>query len=158
MERNGGRGRMAVTDKMDSHKSLDNRVLVGADFRGQDLSNARFRNAKLMEADFEEANLTGANFMDANCWGANFKNTILYRATFQRTILTGARFEGADLRSITITLTCDTFDKVQLPKKWLACWLYFPLLMEIPEDLRLKLQEVIGMDRVKALDAARMML
>lgn len=162
MDTNGGRRGLAVMDqqvgRIDNSKSFDNRVLEGEDFRGRELSNARFRNAKLMQANFEGADLTGANFTDANCWGANFKDAKLYKATFQRAVLTGCNFEGADLRNVTITLTCDTFDKIKLSKKWLACWLWFPMLMDSPEDLREKLREVIGPERVKALDDARLMI
>ena len=137
-------------------KKFANRPLQHADFSEYELCNADFRNAKLQETVFDGSDLTCADFSDANCWGASFRGAKCYKATFKKAILTGCDFDEADIRGITITLGCDTFENVKLPKKWLMCWLFFPLLMDIPEDVKLKLEDIIGPQTVKLLKEARL--
>lgn len=145
-----------------SGKKFANRPLRGMDFSKrngkdkEDLCNADFRNAKLIDAVFDDSDCTGADFTDANCNRASFRNCKLYKATFKRSNLAGCDFEGADLRGITITLSCDTFENLRLPSKWLAAWLFFPMIMDIPEDVKMKLEAIIGPQTVQILKEARM--
>lgn len=144
-----------------------NQKLMGADFsnrngkNGQppeefgELSNSDFRNTKLMGACFDGAKCDLADFSYANLTNASFRNASLYKANLSKARLAGCDFEGADIRGITITLTCDTFEAVKLPKVWLANWLYLATLMQIPEDVKLKLEDIIGPSLVEKLREAR---
>jgi hypothetical protein len=151
---NGSNGdrRFQVNDE----RRYANKPLQRADFSKMDLANADFRNARLQEADFTESDLSRADFTDANLWGACFRKAKLYKAILKRANLAKCDFEGADLRDITITLNCDTFEDLKLPDKWLKCWLFFPLIMDIPEEMKKKLADIIGSETVKLLREARL--
>ena len=123
------------------------------DFSGRDLSNADFRGAQLLECNFNDSNLTGANFTDANCWGSSFIKSKLYKANFTRACLAKCTMDGADCYGMTITLSCDSFEDLTLSDKWVSAWLYFVLMMNVPESLKMKLTEIIGEERVKKYDA-----
>lgn len=142
----------------DDGKHYANAKLQGHDFSNRDLTNADFRGAELMETNFEGSDCTCAKFNGANCWGANFRRTKLYKANFTQTILARANFEAADLRQITITLGCDTFESVKLPQKWLGGLLFLISIADIPVDMQKGLAALIGEDALKIWQTARLML
>lgn len=134
-----------------------NRILAGMDFSKRNLANGDFRGAKLMECNFDYADCTGTNFTDANCYGATFRGTKLYKANFTRTNLATAIMDGADMRGVTVTLQCDTFDNLQISSKWWKCWLFFALMMEGGSlEEKAKLEEIIGTGMVARLREARL--
>jgi len=142
---------------VDDGKHYDNKRLEGADFSNRDLSNASFRNAYLVEANFENAILVGVNFTDANLWGAKFKGARLYKTNFTRANVTKADVSQAiDLRNVTITLDCQTFEGVKLGKKWLNGWLFLLSMADIPEDVKLRLKDIIGPEQYDMLHRIRM--
>ena len=106
-------------------------------------ANADFRGAELIEAVFDDCDLTGAKFNGANLYGASFKRAKLYKANLTSAILTKADFNAADLRNITITLACDTFDSIKLPKKWLGGFLFMLAITDCPVETQKKLEEII---------------
>jgi uncharacterized protein YjbI with pentapeptide repeats len=106
------------------------------DFSGEDLSGALFREADLCRASFAGANLADAMFLDcfvaeanfenANGWGlqatesnfyrANFRGAVLREAIFLRCVLAAANLRGADLKHLTVTLDCNSFEDVRLDR------------------------------------------
>ncbi len=81
-------------------EKYDKRVLVGADFSGQDLRTSQFNKTVLREAKFVGANLRGvslfgADLTDADFTGANLTNATIDTAKMTRTNLTNAILEGA---------------------------------------------------------------
>ena len=143
---------------VDDGKHYANMKLRGKSFAGRDLSNADFRGAELIECDFTGCNLSCAKFTGANCWGANFTRARLYKANFAQAILTRANFNAADVRGITLTMSCDTFEDIQISKKWLNGLLFMVSLADIPEDVQKKIHEIIGEEELKIWQASRMML
>lgn len=106
------------------------------DFSGQDLTGAMFRDADLCRASFAGANLLDALFLDcfaaeasfenANCAGlqasksnfyrAGFRGASLREAFFLRCVLAGADLRGAELKHLTVTLDCNSFEDVCLDR------------------------------------------
>lgn len=81
-------------------EKYDKRVLVGADFSGQDLRTSQFNKTVLREAKFVNANLKGvslfgADLTDADLTGANLTNATIDTARLTRANLTNAILEGA---------------------------------------------------------------
>lgn len=142
----------------DDGKHYANLKLRGTVFAGRDLANADFRGAELIECDFTGCNLSCAKFMGANCWGANFTHARLYKANFTQAILSRANFNAADVRGITVTLNCDTFENIQLPKKWMNALLFMVSLADIPVEVQDKLHHIIGEEELKIWQAMRLSL
>jgi uncharacterized protein YjbI with pentapeptide repeats len=106
------------------------------DFSGQDLTGAQFRDADLCRASFAGANLPDALFLDcfaaeanfenANCAGlqasesnfyrADFRGASLREALFLRCVLAAADLRGAELKHLTVTLDCNSFEDVCLDR------------------------------------------
>lgn len=107
--------------------------LNGQDFSGQTLIRADFRGCSLIGCNFSRCDLSDANMAGANCFGANFKDAKLHRTNFKDAILAQAIMEDADMFGITITLSCDTFDRVKIGRFWWA-WLFFGTMMAGPDQ------------------------
>lgn len=138
-----------LDDVRDNGRGYANKRFYQKDFSGQNLANSDFRGAHLVECIFDGADLTSANLTDANCYGATFRGTRMYRTNLTRTILANTIMEPADLFGATVTLTCDTFEGMQLSDKYLSMWIFLATIMNIDEGLRMKLEEIIGKDRVE---------
>ena len=137
------------TTWVDDGKHFANKKLRGKVFTGRMLANADFRGAELIECIFDNCDLTGAKFHGANCYGASFKKAKCYKTNFTQAILTRADFDAADLRGITITMSCDTFDSVKLPKKWRGAFAFMLAITDLPVDDQKKLEEFIGPEEFK---------
>jgi uncharacterized protein YjbI with pentapeptide repeats len=75
-------------------------ILVGADFSGEDLTDAQFTKANLRSSNFSNANVQGVRFFAANMEEANFEGANLQGATLDlarmiKVNLTNANLEGA---------------------------------------------------------------
>ena len=110
--------------------------LRGRDFAGCALAGAVFQNANLYRASFAGANLEGAKFLEcfaaeanfegAHCWDLGAERTSFYRASFRRAdlsgallwrcVLAGGDFRGANLKRVTVTLDCNTFEDILLDR------------------------------------------
>lgn len=133
-------------------KRFVNKKFFGKDFSNMDLSNADFRNCTLCECNFENSDLTKADFKGANLWGANLKGTIMRMTSFEDAILSKSIFDPKLIFGVTITLTCNTFDKVKIGRTAWLYWLYMPLLMEAPDqEIADRLINALGRDTYVAL-------
>lgn len=131
-----------------SELKFANKKLQRADFRGGQLVHADFRGAQLAEADFTGANLRYADFTGANCWGANFTDTDLYRSNMKDCVLANSIMKPKDCFGVTITLSCDTVENMQINEKFWFAWLMMSLLMQPPnQEAADKLIAVIGPER-----------
>lgn len=106
------------------------------DFSGMDLRGVVFRRADLYRCCFACADLAGAvfdhcfaaeaDFSTANCpelqahetsfYRANFTGANLREALLWRCVLAGADLRGADLKQVTVTLDCNSFEEVLLDR------------------------------------------
>lgn len=106
------------------------------DFSGQDLTGALFRDADLCKASFAGANLEDAFLLNcvaieccfekANCIRLQAAKTNFYRSTFREAnlteatlwhcVLAGADLRGAELKRLTLTLDCNSFEEVRLDR------------------------------------------
>lgn len=131
-------------------ESYANKKLQGFDFSQtkSNLQHADFRSTQLMEANFTDMDLSFANFEGANCWGANFTGAKLYRTNFRDAILANSIMAPTDCFGMTITLTCDTVETMQINDKFWYAWLMMALLMKAPnEEAAHRLISVIGEER-----------
>jgi len=129
-----------------------NKKFFAVDFSNMDLNNADFRSCTLHECNFENSDLTKAVFKGANCYGANFKGTIMHRTNFEDAILSRSVFDPKRIFGVTITMTCDTFEKVKIGRTAWLYWLFMPLLMEAPDkEIAERLITAIGKDNYEAL-------
>ncbi len=136
--------------------------LRGADFSGRDLSGVIFSQADLYEASFRGARLEGAQFVNCTAERANFEqarcramqaqNTNFYGAKFAQAnltdtvlrycVLAGADLQGAILDRITITLDCNSFERVVLDRET-ATRLAF-LIAQAASPLRQRMRAALG--------------
>ncbi len=106
------------------------------DFSGLDLSGVVFRRADLYRSCFASSDLAGAvfdscfaaeaDFSRANCPQLQARATSFYRANFTganlresllwKCVLAGADLRGAEVKQITITLDCNSFEEVILDR------------------------------------------
>ncbi len=142
------------TDRKKIARHANYKFPHGHSFVDQDLVNADFRGASVIRCDFGGANLSYANFEGANCYEADFSGANLYRANFKDAILAGAKMMPRDLFGATFTLTCDTFQGMEVGHLWNMTWFYMALLMKQNEkpELREQIIALIGKDRVERLD------
>jgi len=131
--------------KQVENKRFANKKFFGVDFSNSDLTNADFRSTTLIECDFRNSDLSHAIFKDANCYGSDFTDTIMHRTTFENAILSKTIFAPKRMFGITITMTCDTFDKMEISKTALLYWMFIPTLMKAPdEDMNNRIIAAIG--------------
>ena len=146
----------AKTESEKKAKVYINRKFFDTDFSGQDLTHADFRGCTLVNCNFDNSNLRYATFEGANCMGSSFRQASLYHTNFKDAILQKAILDPRDAFGMTLSIACDTFDKAELGKIWLAGWLYLPLLAQLPEGTKEKLEailvDLIGEERLKGLE------
>jgi hypothetical protein len=137
-------------------KVFINRKFYDKDFSGQDLTHADFRGCTLVGCNFDNADLSYASFEGANCYRSTFRQSRLYHTNFKDAVLAETQMDPRDMFGMTISVSCDTFDKIKLGKIWLAAWLYLPMLADLPEGTKEKIENVlndlIGPERVKSLE------
>src|SRR5271154_5135405 len=121
-------------------KNFSNQKIHQKSFKGRDLTNSDFRGAAVIGCDFSNADLSYAKFEGANCWEANFTDAKLYRTNFKDACLAKAIFKPKDCFGVTLTMCCDTFDRMQVDSKWQTVWLFMALMMDLPDK---KLEEAI---------------
>lgn len=137
-------------------ENFSNRKFYAHDFSNRDLSHADFRGATLSECLFRETDLSYATFAGANCFRADFTGARLYRTSFENAIMTGAIFKPKDCFGITMTMTCESFNALQVDPMWFYGWLFLATQMKLPEDaehVRKELIAVIGAERFQRLKA-----
>jgi len=133
-----------------------NRKYYDHDFKGLDLTHGDFRGSTLVNCEFDNSDLSYATFEGANCYRSTFRQARLYHTSFKDATLAGCDLDPRDMFGMTISVSCDTFDKIKLGKMWLAAWLYLPMLADIPEETRkhlgATLVDLIGEERLKGLE------
>ena len=105
---------------------LSKAILVGADLRVADLTNASFYGAELTRASLSQAILTGADFRFANLSSANFINADLTDAKFGGY---GAKLTNANLQAIVTNADfreADLTDVAWLPGELWKAKLFWP--------------------------------
>lgn len=100
--------------------------LTGAFFRDADVCQASFIGAKLEDAfflncfaaecSFEKANCTRMQAAETNFYRCAFREANLTEATLWRCVLAGADLRGAELKWLTVTLDCNSFEEVRLDR------------------------------------------
>ena len=139
-------------------KSFVNKRFYDQSFERQELVHADFRGATLANCNFDHADLSYASFEGANCYGSSFRQTRLYRTNFKDAVLAETIMDPRDMFGLTLTLTCDTFDRAKLSGIWPVAWLYMITLAEMPKELHEKvialLVDHIGEERYKGLEKA----
>lgn len=80
-----------------------NRVLVGMDFRGMDLTQADFRGSVLDGSDFSGSDLSAARFANTSLLQVRFDDALLVDAKMHRANLTEASLRNADLSMAILT-------------------------------------------------------
>jgi len=137
-------------------KVFQNRKFYDKDFSSQDLTHADFRGCTLVSCSFDNSDLSYASFDGANCYRSTFRQSKLYHTDFRNAVLAETLMDPRDMFGMTISVSCDTFDKIKLGKIWLAAWLYLPMLADLPVETRNKIEDVlndlIGPERVKGLE------
>ncbi len=143
-------------DKEKEGKVFLNRKYYDQDFSGRDLTHADFRGCTLVSCNFDNSDLSYATFEGANCYRSTFRQTRLYHTSFKDATTAETKMDPRDMFGLTMSVSCDTFDKMQLGTMWLAAWLFLPTLAEIPDKTRKylldTLNDLIGEERVKGLE------
>jgi uncharacterized protein YjbI with pentapeptide repeats len=88
--------------------------LCQASFAGANLEDAFFLNCFAAEASFERANCTRLQAAESNFFRSNFRGANLTEALLWRCVLAGADLRGAELKHLTLTLDCNSFEEVWL--------------------------------------------
>ena len=117
-------------------KVFINRKFYDTDFSNRDLTHADFRGCTLVNCNFDSSDLSYATFEGANCHGSTFRQSNLYHTSFKDAVLAHCTMDPRNAYGITISMTCDTFDKVKIGTGWMAALLYYPMIAEIPEEVR----------------------
>ena len=137
-------------------KVFINRKFYDRDFSNQDLTHADFRGCTLVGCNFDSSDLSYATFEGANCYRSTFRQSRLYHANFKDAVLAETNLDPRDMFGMTISVSCDTFDKIKLGKVWLAAWLYLPMLADLPPGMKERIEgilnDLIGPERVKSLE------
>lgn len=122
------------------------------DFSKQDLVAASFNHGTFVDCNFEGCDLTQATFIGANCYGSSFKDAVMVKTNFKDAVLANTVFDPKVIRGITLTLNCDSIDKMRIGRTALLYWMFMPLRMESPDkELTDKLINAIGQDSYIAL-------
>jgi hypothetical protein len=133
-----------------------NKKYYDFDFSSRDLTHADFRGCTLVSCNFDNSDLSYATFEGANCYRSTFRQSRLYHTSFKDAVLAECEADPRDMFGLTLSVSCDTFDKIKLGKIWLASWLFLPMLAEIPDNTRARLREtlneLIGEERVKSME------
>jgi Pentapeptide repeats (9 copies) len=133
-------------------KRFANKKFFGHNFSGMDLTNADFRDTTLIECNFRDSDLSHAVFKGANCYGSDFTDTVMRWTTFERAVLAKTKFAPKQMFGITITLTCDSFDEMEISRTALLYWMFIPTLMKAPEkEMADRVIAAIGEEAYKAL-------
>jgi uncharacterized protein YjbI with pentapeptide repeats len=137
-------------------KLFMNRKFYDYDFSNRDLTHADFRGCTLVGCKFDSSDLSYAAFDGANCYRSSFLQARLYHTSFKDAVLAETKLDPRDMFGMTVSVSCDTFDKIELGQVWLAAWLYLPMLAVIPdrtrEKLRDTLNDLLGEERVKQME------
>lgn len=137
-------------------KVFINRKFYDADFSGRDLTHSDFRGATLVNCNFDNADLAYANFESANCYKSTFRQSRCYHTNFKDAVLAETIMDPRDMFGLTLSVSCDTFDRMQLGSIWLCAWLFLPTLGEMSDGMREKvlgvLKDAMGEERLKAME------
>jgi pentapeptide repeat protein len=134
-----------------------NRKFYDVDFSNKDLTHADFRGSTLVNCNFDSADLSYANFEGANCYHSSFRQARLYHTSFKDVVLAYTKMDPRDMFGMTLSVSCDTFDQIELGPIWLAAWLFLPTLGVLPagikEDIHKVLEKLLGSEeRVKQME------
>jgi len=133
-----------------------NRKFYDTDFSSRDLTHADFRGSTVVSCNFDNADLSYANFEGANCYRSSFRQSKLYHTSFKDAVLAETKMDPRDMFGMTVSVSCDTFDRIELGPIWLASWIFLPTLGELQPGLKDELQSVLkkmlGEERFKALE------
>lgn len=90
--------------------------LCQASFAGAKLEDAFFLNCFAAECSFEKANCARLQAAETNFYRSMFREANLTKATLWRCVLAGADLRGAELKRLTVTLDCNSFEEVRLDR------------------------------------------
>lgn len=124
-------------------KSFLNSKHYDADFSNQDLSRADFRGCTLIACNFDNSDLSYASFEGANCWRSTFRKSKFNHTSFKDASLAEAVVDPSMMKSMTITVARNTFEKAQLGDYPLLYWMYMPIISAAPYEIRSRLKELI---------------
>jgi len=145
LQKNGAEGKVFINRKFYDH-----------DFSGKDLTHSDFRGATLVNCSFDHADLSYANFESANCYRSSFVQARCYHTNFKDAVLAETKMDPRDMFGMTISVSCDTFDRIKLGEIWLYAWIFLPTLGDLPADMKEKmrglLRDAMGEDRVVAME------
>lgn len=137
-------------------KVFINRKFYDSDFSGKDLTHADFRGSTVVNCNFDNADLSYANFEGANCYRSSFRQTKCYHTSFKDAVMAETKMDPRDMFGMTISVSCDTFDRIELGPIWLAAWLFLPTLGDCPsgikEEIQGVLKKMLGEERVKQME------
>jgi len=88
--------------------------LYQASFAGSNLEAAVFENCFAAEATFQKANCAGLCALHTNFYRASFAGANLRNALLRNCVLAGADLRAADLRRVSLTLDCNSFEELQI--------------------------------------------
>lgn len=144
-----------ATEKKEE-KVFINRKFYDHDFSDRDLTHADFRGSTLVNCNFNNADLSYANFEGANCYKSSFLQARLYHTSFKDAVLAQTKLDPRDMFGMTISVSCDTFDNIELGSIWLAAWLFLPTLGVCPpgikEEIQGVLKRMLGEERLKQME------
>lgn len=137
-------------------KVFINRKFYDKDFSSQDLTHADFRGCTLVSCNFNHSDLSYATFEGANCYRSSFVQSRLYHANFKDAVTAEVIMDPRDFFGVTLSISCDTFDKMTLGGNYPLIWIYLLTLAKLPETLAEKLKkllvEELGQGRYEALE------
>lgn len=120
------------------------------DFSNQDLSRADFRRATLFNCKFDSSDLSYANFGEANLYMSSFVGSKLYHTDFKDAVLAGCVLDPRDMMGMTITMDCNTFDKLRLSTKGAYSLLFLMCTMDLDPAMKKKLADILGAERIQS--------
>jgi uncharacterized protein YjbI with pentapeptide repeats len=88
--------------------------LYWARFDGCDLEGATFTNCFVAEASFEKANCARLRARGSSFYRSSFRGASLRDALLWNCVLAGSDLRDADLKGVTLTLDCNSFEEVRL--------------------------------------------
>jgi hypothetical protein len=143
-----------VTQKPE--KVFINKKFYDRDFSNQDLTHADFRGCTLVSCNFDHSDLSYATFEGANCYRSSFNFSRLYHTSFKDAVTAEVSMDPREMFGLTLSVSCDAFDKLKIGKMWLAAWLFLPLLAQLPDGMDVKIRgvlvELIGEERLKGME------
>ena len=133
-------------------EDLSRRKFYNRSFKGANLSNKKAKSTLFYNCDFDEADLSYTDFEGSEFVGCTFNDSTCYYTNFKDAKLAGSVFKPKDAYGVTFTMSCKTFDKLEVKQLYWYSMLMFAAMMvpektPINEDLNARLIAMIGAER-----------